>query len=86
MPILPAVFKKAIRTYPIKTHHAVARCRLTRFIGSEADLDQLRRARQLACDNHGQVVGLAAEAGLGKSEVLAVVMPAKVVDATVASP
>jgi class 3 adenylate cyclase/tetratricopeptide (TPR) repeat protein len=49
---------------------AVARRGLTRFVGRDAELEQLRRVRQLACDGHGQVVALIAEAGVGKSRLI----------------
>jgi class 3 adenylate cyclase/tetratricopeptide (TPR) repeat protein len=49
---------------------AVVRRRLTRFVGRDAELEQLRRARQLALDGHGQVAALVAEAGVGKSRLV----------------
>jgi class 3 adenylate cyclase/tetratricopeptide (TPR) repeat protein len=42
---------------------------LTRFVGRGAELEQLRRAQQLAGTGHGQVVALVGEAGVGKSRL-----------------
>src|SRR6266542_1353623 len=43
---------------------------LTRFVGREAELEQLRRAQQLAGDGHGQVAAVVGEAGVGKSRLV----------------
>src|SRR5437867_3244015 len=43
---------------------------LTRFVGRDAELEQLRRAQQLAGDGRGQVVAVVGEAGVGKSRLL----------------
>ncbi|HYU19125.1 MAG TPA: adenylate/guanylate cyclase domain-containing protein, partial [Chloroflexota bacterium] len=43
---------------------------LTRFVGREAELEQLRRAQQLAGDGHGQVAAIVGEAGVGKSRLV----------------
>ena len=49
---------------PARTRlQAAARRGLTRFVGRDAELEQLRRAQQLAGDGHGQVVALVGEAG-----------------------
>ena len=56
---------------PARTRfQAVARRGLTRFVGRDAELDQLRRAQQLARDGHGQVVAIQAEPGVGKSRLV----------------
>ena len=56
---------------PARTRfQAVARGGLTRFVGRDIELEELRRARQIACDGHGQVVALVAEAGMGKSRLV----------------
>src|SRR5262249_31780444 len=56
---------------PARTRlQATARRGLTRFIGREAEMDQLQRARQLALDGRGQVVAIVGEAGVGKSRLL----------------
>jgi class 3 adenylate cyclase len=43
---------------------------LTRFVGRDAELEQLRRAQQLAGHGHGQVVAIVGEAGVGKSRLV----------------
>jgi len=56
---------------PARTRlQAVARRGLTRFVGRDAELEQLRRALQLAGDGRGQVVAVVGEAGVGKSRLL----------------
>jgi class 3 adenylate cyclase/tetratricopeptide (TPR) repeat protein len=56
---------------PARTRlQAVARRGLTRFVGRDAELEQLRGAEQLAYDGHGQVVAVVGEAGAGKSRLL----------------
>jgi class 3 adenylate cyclase/tetratricopeptide (TPR) repeat protein len=49
---------------------AGARRGLTRFVGRDAELEQLHRVQQLARDGHGQVAALVAEAGVGKSRLV----------------
>ncbi|HET8577239.1 MAG TPA: adenylate/guanylate cyclase domain-containing protein [Methylomirabilota bacterium] len=49
---------------------ATARRGLTRFVGRDAELEQLRRAQQLVGSGHGQVVAIVGEAGVGKSRLL----------------
>jgi class 3 adenylate cyclase/tetratricopeptide (TPR) repeat protein len=49
---------------------ASARRGLTRFIGRDAELEQLQRALVLAADGHGQVAAIVGEAGVGKSRLL----------------
>jgi class 3 adenylate cyclase/tetratricopeptide (TPR) repeat protein len=56
---------------PARTRlQASARRGLTRFVGRDAELEQLRRAQQLAGDGHGQVAAIVGEAGVGKSRLL----------------
>jgi class 3 adenylate cyclase len=56
---------------PVRTRlQAVARRGLTPFIGRSLELEQLRRAQQLANDGHGQLVSLVADAGVGKSRLV----------------
>jgi len=43
---------------------------LTRFVGRGAELEQLRRAQQLAVDGRGQVAAVVGEAGVGKSRLV----------------
>jgi class 3 adenylate cyclase/tetratricopeptide (TPR) repeat protein len=53
-----------------RTRLDVARSRgLTRFVGRAADLQSLEGALEQACAGHGQVVGVVAEAGVGKSRL-----------------
>src|SRR5207244_9995827 len=56
---------------PARTRlQAAARRGLTRFVGRDAELEQLRRAQQLASTGHGQVAAIVGEAGVGKSRLL----------------
>jgi hypothetical protein len=43
---------------------------LTRFVGRDAEVDQLRRAQQLAGQGHGQAAAIVGEAGMGKSRLV----------------
>jgi class 3 adenylate cyclase/tetratricopeptide (TPR) repeat protein len=43
---------------------------LTRFVGRDIELQQLRRAQQLAGQGHGQVAAIVGEAGAGKSRLV----------------
>jgi class 3 adenylate cyclase/tetratricopeptide (TPR) repeat protein len=56
---------------PARTRlQASARRGLTRFVGRDAELEQLRRAQQLAGNGHGQVAAIVGEAGVGKSRLV----------------
>src|SRR5215467_7889328 len=56
---------------PARTRFQVAARRgLTRFVGRDTELDQLRRAQQLAGTGHGQVAAIVGEAGVGKSRLV----------------
>src|SRR5437870_9364124 len=56
---------------PARTRlQAAARRGLTRFVGRDAELEQLRRAQELAANGHGQVVAVVGEAGVGKSRLV----------------
>jgi class 3 adenylate cyclase/tetratricopeptide (TPR) repeat protein len=58
-------------TGPVRTRlQAATRRGLTRFVGRDAELEQLRRAQQLAATGHGQVAALVGEAGVGKSRLV----------------
>ena len=48
---------------------AAARRGLTRFVGRDAELEQLRRAQQLAGAGRGQIAAVVGEAGVGKSRL-----------------
>jgi class 3 adenylate cyclase/tetratricopeptide (TPR) repeat protein len=49
---------------------AAARHGWTRFVGRDAELEQLHGAQQLATHGRGQVVAIVGEAGVGKSRLL----------------
>jgi len=49
---------------------AAARRGLTRFVGRDAELDQLRRAQQAAANGRGQLAAIVGEAGVGKSRLV----------------
>src|SRR3970282_2189010 len=42
---------------------------LSRFVGRDTELEQLRRALEQAGQGHGQVVAIVGEAGVGKSRL-----------------
>jgi class 3 adenylate cyclase len=55
----------------LRSHFDVAARRgLTKFVGRENELQQMKRALELAMSGHGQVVAVVAEAGTGKSRLL----------------
>ena len=49
---------------------ASARRGLTRFVGRDAEVEQLRRSQQLAANGHGQIAAIVGEAGVGKSRLV----------------
>jgi len=49
---------------------AAARRGLTRFVGRDAEIEQLHAAQQLAGARHGQLVAIVGEAGVGKSRLV----------------
>jgi class 3 adenylate cyclase/tetratricopeptide (TPR) repeat protein len=55
---------------PLRSHfqRAVGRG-LTRFVGRDAEMQAIARAAELAKSGHGQIVGVVAEAGVGKSRL-----------------
>ncbi len=54
-----------------RLHAAAARgLTLTRFVGRDAEIEQLRRALALAHDGHGQLVAVVGEPGVGKSRLV----------------
>ena len=56
---------------PLRTHFELAAQRgLTRFVGRERELAELKRALELAQSGHGQIVAAVAEAGTGKSRLI----------------
>jgi class 3 adenylate cyclase/tetratricopeptide (TPR) repeat protein len=50
--------------------HAAAARGLTRFVGRESELEQLRQALSRAAGGHGQVVAIVGEPGVGKSRLV----------------
>jgi class 3 adenylate cyclase len=55
---------------PARTRFQAAAARgLTRFVGRDAEIDQLRHALERAGAGHGQVVAIMGEAGVGKSRL-----------------
>jgi class 3 adenylate cyclase len=55
---------------PLRTRlQAAARRGLTRFIGRDAEMAQMRHALELAREGHGQIVAAMGEAGVGKSRL-----------------
>src|SRR5262249_41944115 len=55
---------------PLRTRLQVAARRgLTRFVGRQSELEQLRLALEQAQAGHGQIVGVMGEPGLGKSRL-----------------
>jgi class 3 adenylate cyclase/tetratricopeptide (TPR) repeat protein len=49
---------------------AAAERGLTQFVGRDVELQQLRRAQQLAGQGHGQIVAIVGQAGVGKSRLM----------------
>src|SRR5262245_33566597 len=49
---------------------AAARRGLTRFVGRDAEMEQLHRVLQLAAGGHGQMAAIVGEAGVGKSRLV----------------
>ena len=50
--------------------HAVAARGLTRFVGRDAEIEQIRRTLARARDGHGQLVAVVGEPGVGKSRLV----------------
>jgi hypothetical protein len=59
------------RVDPLRSRLRVAAaCGLTRFVGRDAEPDQLRRALSRTASGHGQVVAIVGEPGVGKSRAV----------------
>jgi hypothetical protein len=55
---------------PLRGHFELALRRgLTKFVGREREIAEMKRALELAMSGHGQVVAVVAEAGTGKSRL-----------------
>ena len=67
----PVQIYEVIGTGTARTRLEVAAERgLTRFVGRDIELEQLRRAQQLADQGSGQIVAIVGEAGVGKSRLV----------------
>jgi AAA ATPase domain len=66
----PIAIYEAAGLGPLRTPLQVAAWRgLTRFVGRDAELAQMRRALEAARQGHGQIVAVIGEPGVGKSPV-----------------
>jgi hypothetical protein len=55
---------------PMRTHFQLSAERgLSKFVGRQSEIEQLRRALELAKAGHGQIVAVLGEAGVGKSRL-----------------
>jgi len=67
----PVEVYEIVAAGPLRSRlHAAAARGLTRFVGRETELEQLRRALGRAAISHGQVVAIVGEAGVGKSRLV----------------
>jgi hypothetical protein len=56
---------------PLRTRmQASAQRGLTKFVGRQPELEQMKRALELACQGHGQIVAAMGEPGVGKSRLV----------------
>jgi class 3 adenylate cyclase/predicted ATPase len=61
---------EVLRAGPLHGHFDISMRRgLTRFVSREREIADMRRALELAHNGHGQIVGVVAEAGTGKSRL-----------------
>ncbi|WP_349609233.1 MULTISPECIES: adenylate/guanylate cyclase domain-containing protein [Cupriavidus] len=66
----PLAVYEVLRLGALRTRLQVAQHRgLARFVGRQAELEQLHRALDRAKGGHGQIVGVVGEAGVGKSRL-----------------
>jgi class 3 adenylate cyclase/tetratricopeptide (TPR) repeat protein len=69
--LYPVNVYEVARLGPLRTHFHVSQRRgLTKFVGRENELAQMKRAFELARTGRGQIVAVVAEAGNGKSRLL----------------
>jgi class 3 adenylate cyclase/tetratricopeptide (TPR) repeat protein len=67
----PVDIYELVRAGPARSRLQAGAARgLTRFVGREAELDQLRQALDKAGAGHGQIVALVGEPGVGKSRLV----------------
>ena len=66
----PLTIYEVLGAGPLRTRLQVsARRGLTRFVGRQSELEQLKKALEQAKAGHGQIVGVMGEPGLGKSRL-----------------
>src|SRR6516225_8524968 len=66
----PVSVYEVLRPGPLRTHFELSTRRgLTRFVGRERELEQMRRALEQSMAGHGQIVAVVADAGTGKSRL-----------------
>ncbi|HUI61486.1 MAG TPA: adenylate/guanylate cyclase domain-containing protein, partial [Steroidobacteraceae bacterium] len=66
----PVEIYEVVRAGPLRSHFQLAARRgLTKFVGREDELRQMKRALELARSGKGQLVAVVAEAGTGKSRL-----------------
>jgi class 3 adenylate cyclase/ribosomal protein L40E len=66
----PVEVYEVVRAGPLRTHFQLAARRgLTKFVGREGELQQMKGALELARNGHGQLIAVVAEAGTGKSRL-----------------
>src|SRR5262249_5819419 len=66
----PVPIYEVLNVGPLRTRLQVsARRGVTRFVGRQSELEQLRRAFTQATAGHGQIVGVMGEPGMGKSRL-----------------
>jgi predicted ATPase len=67
----PLKVYEVLRAGPLRTRLQVSATRqeLTRFVGRQGELEQLKRALEQAKTGHGQIVSVTGEPGLGKSRL-----------------
>lgn len=67
----PVQIYEVIDTDAARTRFEITAKRgLTRFVGREVELEQLRRMQHLVASGHGHVVAIVGEAGVGKSRLV----------------
>jgi class 3 adenylate cyclase/predicted ATPase len=66
----PVIAYEVIELGPLRTRlEAAARRGLVKFVGREAELNEMKRALDRAQSGHGQIVGVVGDAGVGKSRL-----------------